>query len=118
MAHDPGEGVEEDDGASVRERRPVSPEAQGVAQAERRRRDWVEWLAWQVEGFPGQWHDESVELTVDDDAADRDAAKQSLGVRDGRGACERGDGGQLARRPCENSAAHHRRRSVQQPAER
>ena len=70
VPHHAGERVEQDDGASLDQRRLVAPQAKRVAEPERCRGDRVEGLARDPEPGVRERHDDRVELPLEPYAED------------------------------------------------
>ena len=93
----PLEAVEQDCGAPLDERERVAPEPQRQTEAEMRGEQRIRTLTREVGRRARNPDADRVELTVERDAAQLDAAKERLGVRDCRWAGEHCSNGALER---------------------
>ena len=100
--------MQQDDGSTLDERRPIAPEAQRVTEPERGGTDRVQGLARQVQAFPRQWYDDRVERLCDDDAPYRGPAHQRLRMGDRGRPGQRRDGIEVTGRAGERAAPQHR----------
>src|SRR2546426_8885637 len=106
------EAVEEDRGATFSERKRVAPETQCQSEPEIRAEQWVRAFAWEVRSRPRHADADGVELAVERDAPELDAAQQRFAMGDGRWARERrGDGALQRNRAQDISAQRLRERS-------
>ena len=115
--HHARERVEEDDRAALDERRCVAPEAEHVAEAERRGGDRVERLTRHLEALPRKRDDECLERLGDRDAADGRATDERLRVSDRRRAGEGRDDVEPPSSAGEQPSPNSGWQDVEQPAE-